>query len=115
MWGAPPNASRGWAHKFGDSHELLGLSFPRRFRHSRQHASHISAATSAAPHPTSGAAAPADTAAGHTSCASAGNATRAAPGDTACTSAACYTACAAAGASAGNTTDAASRATCAAA
>jgi len=99
--------------KFGDSHELLGLSFPRRVRYSRQHASHVAATTSAAAHAAraTAAAAPAVTSAGHaaraatsnSACVASGNAARAtasdparaASGDAARTSAS-DTACAAA-------------------
>ena len=75
---APPNAAHGSTVKIGDEHELLGLSFPRRFRHSRQHASHIAAATSAASAFTAAAASASDTAR-----AAASDTTRTASSDTA--------------------------------
>ncbi len=76
---APPNAAHGSTVKIGDEHELLGLSFPRRFRHSRQHSSHIAAATSAASAFTSAAAASAS----DTARAASGNPARAAASNTA--------------------------------
>ena len=76
---APPNAAHGSTVKIGDEHELLGLSFPRRFRHSRQHSSHIAAATSAASAFTSAAAASAS----DTARAAASDTTRTASSDTA--------------------------------
>lgn len=90
--------------QIGDPHELLGLSFPRRFRYSRQHASHITASAGAASAFTPAASA-ACASAGDTACAAASDATCAATSDTACAStgdtaraAASNAACASAGA-----------------
>ena len=100
MW-ALLNAACGWVGKFGDEHELLGLSFPRRFRNPRQFASHVStaaaatadAACAAASAVTAGNAAraasrnAAGAAASGATCAAPGNTTCAAPGNTACATA----------------------------
>ena len=96
----------GWAFNFGDEHELLGLSFPRRFRHSRQHPSHIAATTAyagaAASHATR-------TSAGHTASAatrdttgaSAYNTARAAAGYATCATSSAATRTAAIGSAVG--------------
>ena len=87
--GTPPNAARGWSFKIGDVHELLGLSFPRDFGTSRQHAAprHLRRRHVTPPPPPPRAA---------RATASATHAARAPAGDTA-RAAASHAACAAAG------------------